>query len=167
MRNLLLVSAIAVAVMMGCAVRQPVEMQTQFDYDQHKPYTLAGNNGIKGQGFLRQQGGGIITCAGSPVYLMPATPFFREIIGHFRAGKNPQLGAQLDPAYKPMIKQSQCDAQGNFSFAQLPDGAWFVATEVKWIVSSLQQGGALMREVRLSQGETSQVLLTEKDFIGR
>jgi hypothetical protein len=157
----------SVLLLMGCAIRQPVEMQTKFDYAAHKPYTQPGSNSIKGQGFLRQKGGGVITCAGSPVYLMPGTSFFGEAINHLRTGKDPQVAAKLDPAYRFMIKQSQCDAQGNFSFAQLPTGAWFVMTEVKWTVGYAQQGGALMQPVIVANGEIVQVLLTEKDLIGR
>jgi hypothetical protein len=142
-------------------------MQTKFDYAEHKPYTQPGSNIIKGQGFLRQRGGGIVTCAGSHVYVMPATSFFSEITNHLRAGKEPQVDEKIDPVYKSMLKQSQCDAQGNFTFNSLPNGNWFVATEVKRTVGYSQQGGALMREVTVSNGETIQVLLTEKDFISR
>ena len=102
----------------GCAIRQPVEMQTKFDYSEHEPYTKPGENGIKGQGFLRQKGGGIVTCAGSEVLMMPATSFFREAIRLMRAGNKPQITEKIDPAFKPIIKRSQCDAQGNFSFAK-------------------------------------------------
>ena len=151
----------------GCAIRQPVEMQTKFDYAAHKPYTQLGSNTIKGQGFMRQQGGGVVTCAGSAVYLMPATSFFGEAIDYVRRGNDPQVAAKIDPAYKSMLKQSQCDAQGNFSFTKLPTGAWFVMTEVKWTVGYSGQGGTLMQQVSVANGEVVQVLLTEKDFIGR
>ena len=162
--------------MAGCAVRQPVSMQaqpataamqTKFDYGEHEPYTRMGSSIITGQGFLRQAGGGIVTCAGSNVLLMPATSFFREFIEHLRAGKTPQYNGTIDSRYRAMIKESQCDAQGKFSFSQLPGGAWLVLTEVKWEVRYLQQGGALMREVTLGSGDTVQVLLTERDFAGR
>ena len=164
--QLLIVAGLVVFVN-GCAIRQPVQMQTQFDYSEHKPYTQFGNNTVTGQGFLRQQGGVIVTCAGSDVYLLPATSFFREYINHIRAGKNPQQGNQIGPSYKVMIKQSQCDAQGNFAFSNIPNGSWFVMTEVKWVVGYSQQGGALLRELAVSNGETTQILLTEKDFVGR
>ena len=141
-------------------------MKTKFDYAQHKPHTQPGNNGIKGQGFMRQQGGGVVTCAGSAVYLLPKTSFFGEAIDLFRSGKTPQLTTAIDPAYKSVLKESQCDAQGNFSFAQLPDGAWFILTEVRWMVGYALQGGTLMRQVSVANGETIQVLLTEKDWVG-
>jgi hypothetical protein len=127
-----------------------------------------GRQHYQGQGFLRQQGGGVVTCAGSTVLLMPATSFFREFINHYRSGRNPELGGVgVDPGLRAMIKQSQCDAQGNFAFSSLPDGRWFVVTEVKWTVRYAQQGGALMQELSVANGETAQVLLTEKDWVGR
>ena len=158
----------AALALMACAVRQPepVQMQMRFDYDLHKPYTQLGTNTIKGQGFLRQKGGGLVTCAGNYVLLLPATPFFREALSHLRAGRNPLFADRIDPAYRTMIKQSQCDAQGNFTFSGLPNGGWLVVTEVKWTVGYSPQGGALMQEVNIANGETKQVLLTDKDFIG-
>jgi hypothetical protein len=165
-RGMLLLAA--GAVFTGCATHQSMEMKTKFDYEQHKPYTQPGNNSIKGQGFMRQQGGGVVTCAGSAVYLMPKTSFFGEAIDLYRSGRTPQpTEPVLDPAYKAVLKQSQCDAQGNFSFAQLPDGEWFILTEVRWMVGYAPQGGKLMRQVHVANGENMQVLLTEKDWVGR
>lgn len=162
-----LIALIIIVFLSGCAVREPVQVQTKFDYETHKSYTHSGKGSLKGQGFLRQQGGGVVTCAGSEVYLVPATPFFREVISLIRSGKAPQISQSLDPAQGAMlIKQSQCDAQGNFSFNNLPSGNWFVMTEVKWIIDSRQQGGTLLRETSIRDVE-SQIFLTEKDFAGR
>lgn len=152
----------------GCSIRQPVQIQTVFDRSEHEPYTEPGENSIKGQGFLRQQGGGVVTCAGSEVLMIPATSFFREVVMYVRAGNAPHIAEKIfDPAFKSIIKHAQCDAQGNFSFSKLPSGAWFVLTDVSWVVGYARQGGVLTREVTLSNNETAQVLLTEKDFVGR
>jgi len=124
----------------ACAVRQPVQMQTEFDSGEHPPYAKMGTNTIKGQGFLRQQGGGIVTCAGSTVVLVPATLFFREFINHPRSGKKPEL-VGIDPGLRgALIKRSQCDAQGNFLFSSVADGNWFVLTDVKWAVGYAKTG---------------------------
>jgi hypothetical protein len=61
-----------------------------------------------------------------------------------------------------MFRSTQCDAQGGFSFAEIPDGAWFVATQV-----NARHGGLLIREVTLSNGRTIQVLLSDKDLVNR
>jgi hypothetical protein len=38
---------------------------------------------------------------------------------------------------------------------------------VKWSVGYRQQGGSLLQEVHVANGGTKQVLLTDRDFIGR
>jgi hypothetical protein len=140
-------------------------MTTAFDYEAHKPYTQAGIYTVKGQGFMRQSGGGVVTCAGSEVVLMPATPFFREVIDIHRAWGTPQIEKKLDSSYKSIVKQSQCDAQGNFSFTHIPAGSWFVMTHVQWMAGYTPQGGTLLREVTVTSADV-QVLLTGNDFVG-
>ena len=163
--GLLTVLCIGILLILASATRQPVQIKTTFDPLEHNVYTQPGESSIKGQGFLRQQGGGVVTCAGSEVLLMPVTSYFREVVMHFRAGNTPQIAKNIDQI--AARKRGQCDAQGNFSFSQLPAGSWFVMTQVNWVVSSNEQGGRLIREVYLSKNETIQVLLTEKDFVGR
>jgi len=136
-------------------------MRTKFDYLEHEPYARAGENVITGQGFLRQQGS-VVTCAGSRVLLLPASSYFREMIRHIVAGREPEPPEITYPTLKSMIRKTQCDAEGNFSFPELPDGAWFVLTEV-----NARNGGVLIREVTLSNRRTIQVLLTDKDLAGR
>jgi hypothetical protein len=138
-------------------------MNIKFDADTHNPYMQKGKNTIKGQGFLRQQGGGVVTCAGEDVNLLPATPYFRELLIIYKSGKKPM--GDIDPSFKTIRRQTKADAQGNFTFTDLPDGNWFVSTKVRWIVAGERQGGGLIKEVRVSNGETKQVLLTENDLV--
>src|SRR5258708_4732194 len=67
----------------GCSTpREPVPpsgppfvtMRTKFDYSEHESYAKAGDNGIRGQAFIRQEGG-VTTCAGNRVLLLPATSY--------------------------------------------------------------------------------------------
>ncbi len=166
-KKLVLMAIFGAALLLaGCVTpTQPVQMQTKFDPEIHKQYLGNGNNIIKGEAFLRQRGGGVVTCAGSDVGLLPATPYFREALNIMRTGNRP-VTDKIDPAYKSMIKYTQGDAQGNFTFNNLPDGNWFVFTEVKWAVGDSRQGGTLLKEVNLTNGETKQVLLTDQDLIG-
>lgn len=154
----------------GCATRMSVresaprfvKMQTKFDYSEHEPYAQPGENGIRGQAFLNQQGGDVVTCAGSRVLLLPATSYFREMIRHLVAGSEPEPPETTYPSLKDMIRKTQCDAQGNFSFPNIPDGAWFVLTE-----ANARHGGVFIREVAVSNRRTIQVLLTDKDLVSR
>ena len=154
-----------VFLLTGCVMPPPqVDVQAKFDEEEIKRYSEPGTSGVKGQAFLRQQGGGVVTCAGSEVFLVPATPYYRQTFEHVRAGRNPQLGLATIGRYS---KKGRCDAQGNFAFANVRDGPWFVLTRVQWVVGNNAQGGALMQEVAVPNGQTIQVLLTDRDFISR
>jgi len=75
-----------------------------------------------------------------------------------------------DVAFKPMIRRRQCDAQGNFLFQKVPDGAWFILTDVKWAAGSKNFGSPLVRQINIPQQDTTQVLLTQRTslpMIGR
>jgi hypothetical protein len=155
----------------GCSAREPVresapsfvKPQTKFDYSEHEPYAKPGENGISGQAFLRQQGDSVVTCAGSRVLLLPATSYFREAFWHIIiGGSDPEPLKTPYPSLKSMIRRTQCDAQGNFSFAEIPDGTWFILTEV-----NERNGGVLITEVTLSSRSTIEVLLTDKHLVGR
>ncbi len=155
----------------GCSARQEpakqsaprfVKMHTKLDYSEHEPYAQSGENGISGRAFLREQGESVVTCAGSRVLLLPGTSYFREMIGHMVAGSEPEPPETAYPSLKSMIRRTQCDAQGNFSFLEVPDGAWFVLTQV-----NARHGGVLITEMTLSNHETIQISLTNKHLVGR
>jgi hypothetical protein len=155
----------------GCSTRQPVrklgppfvKMQTEFDYSEHEPYAKPGENGISGQAFVTQQGNAVVTCAGSRVLLVPATAYFREMFWHMIvAGSEPDPPERPYPSLKNMIRRAECDAQGNFSFSEIPDGTWFILTQV-----NAKNGGLLITETTLANSETIQVLLTDKHIVRR
>ncbi len=155
----------------GCSARKParesappfVKMQTKFDYSEHEPYAKPGDNGISGQAFLRQQEDSVVTCAGSRVLLVPATSYFREMFWHMIiTGSEPEPPETPYPSLKSMIRRTQCDAQGNFSFSEIPDGTWFILTQV-----NARDGGVLITEVTLSNARIIQVLLTDRHIVGR
>jgi hypothetical protein len=147
----------------AAATPATVPMQTAFLISEHETFRSSGSASITGQAFLRQQGGGVVTCAGSKVVLFPATPYFREFVGHLRAGRIPEVSPTSGAG--GIAKRGQCDAQGNFAFTSLPAASWLVVTEVTWIAGrySSQQGGPLIREVAISPGQPHQVLLTDGD----
>jgi hypothetical protein len=117
----------------GCSARQPmrqfgppfVRLQTKFDYTEHEPYAKPGENGISGQAFLTRQGDGVVTCAGSRVLLLPATSYFREMFWHMIIARSePEPPENPYPSLKNMIRRTECDAQGNFSFSG--NSRWYV-----------------------------------------
>jgi hypothetical protein len=144
----------------------PMDLQSQFSPHDVQAFLASGTGSIKGQGFLRQRGGGVVTCAGAPVQLIPATPYFREFLHQLQIGRRPGPDQSLD-SYRTYFKRSNCDAQGNFDFENLPAGPWFVMTDVRWTVGNMPQGGVLLREVSVQDHQATQVLLSDSDFFGR
>jgi hypothetical protein len=139
-------------------------MQTEFDYSEHEPYAQPGGNGISGRAYLTPQGNdGQVTCAGSRVLLLPATSYFREMFWHMIvAGSEPEPPKRAYPSLKNMIRRTECNTQGNFSFSEVPDGNWFVLTQV-----NAKRGGVLITETTLANGATIQLLLTDEHLVRR
>jgi hypothetical protein len=162
--------ALAVALCVGLtacapgAVRSPILVPIAYDASAHTSYQGSGSGSIKGQAFLRQKGGGVVTCAGSPVIVVPATPYFRSVLDTARSGRTI---SNVDPAAKSLAKKGMCDAQGNFMVSGLQPGKWLVTTGVEWSVGYEQQGGGLLKEVDVSSDKETSVLLTDADFYAR
>ncbi|MCW5668119.1 MAG: hypothetical protein KIT86_00570 [Hydrogenophaga sp.] len=159
---------IAAVILSGCAAPQlaTVNIESPFDATQAKLQTQDGLNSIKGSGFLRQRGGGVVTCAGSEVVLIPATYYARERIAHLygtgginRHRLNPTFVPD-PPEYRTFTKKTRCDAQGNFMFERVADGDFFVTTGVHWQVGGTNQGGPIMSRARVAGGETINIVIS-------
>jgi hypothetical protein len=170
MRALGLILGVSLACA-GCSARQPVEkpapafvkIQTPFDYSEHQGYAKPGTNGINGKAVLTQKGGGVVTCAGNRVLLMPATSYFREMFWHMIVtGSEPTPPRKTHPDLKNMIRRTQCDGQGSFTFSEIPDGTWFLLTQV-----NAAHGSMWIGEMTLENGEILEALLTDKHIVSR
>lgn len=161
-------AALAAMTLAGCATQQrpTVNIESAFDAVQAKSQMQDGSNTIKGSGFLRQRGGGVVTCAGSEVVLVPATYYARERFAHLygtgginRNRLNPVFVPD-PPEYRTFTKKTRCDAQGNFTFERVSDGDFFVTTGVHWQVGGANQGGPIMSRARVGSGETLNIVIS-------
>lgn len=162
---------LAGALASGCAstpLNQPqhtIQAAWQDELATHIAQT--GPNSVKGSGFMRQRGGGVVTCAGSQVSLIPATPYaierLRVLYGSSESGTNQVRAIKFipdPPGYYSHMRQTKCDAQGNFNFEGVPDGDYFITLTVSWTVGYSAQGGNLMQRVRLSGGKAASVVMS-------
>jgi hypothetical protein len=149
-------------LLFGC-VREERPVTTQFTSAEHEPYLKEGTAVVTGQAFLRQQGGAVVRCSGEPVLIFPATPFFNEVFSIWRAGQRPKLDFSLDPRMQKIARKGTCDADGKFKFEKLPNGKWYVMTQVRWMAGSNPQGGELVGEVTTQQKSTSDVILSDSN----
>lgn len=66
---------ICVSLALSACMTTTVETAVPFDPNQGRCILSRGSSTIQGQAFLRQAGGGVVTCAGEEVSLLPATPY--------------------------------------------------------------------------------------------
>ncbi|MCF7971812.1 MAG: hypothetical protein K9L22_11700 [Methylococcaceae bacterium] len=146
-------------------------------------YLKKGLNKVTGQAFLRQKGGDIVTCAGEIVTLHPNTDYFNYVYSiseHYIKHKQFENEASL-------VKQTKCDAQGDFEFYNVPEGEWVIKTTVQWEIfwvndvysppinvgdfhlpsshntysMNSQQGGVLALDVVVKDDEPNKFIITE------
>ena len=161
--------AFFLTAMYGCATTPPipvVKINAEFDSLEAAKVLTHGNNTIKGSALWRQSGGGVVTCAGGQVGLVPATAYAIERIEHLYGNSTAgalvkQLEFEPDPVdFKVFVRSVQCDAQGYFSFTRVPDGDYFAITSVSWAVANRMQGGPLMERVSVAGGDTKEIVLS-------
>lgn len=147
----------------------PILLQTEFNATEARRLMADGVNMVKGSAFMRQRGGGVVTCAGAQVYLIPATEYAkrRMMILYGTAAESGSNSRRADvkfdpdpPEYQTLAKTTRCDAQGAFTFDRVADGEFFVVTQVSWQVAGRLQGGNLMHRVRVTGGQVANLVLS-------
>lgn len=166
----LAIAASLVGVLAGCATPRPLPpvVLPVFDLQVALDQLKDGPNRIKGSAVLRRNDGAAITCAGSDVWLVPATKYARARIMALYGGVTrgyrdarmpaPNMSDDQLSLYRSAWRTTTCDAQGFFSFANVKDGEFYVVTSITWMNGA--QGGNLMHQISLSGGETKEVVLT-------
>ena len=146
----------------------PYLIATDFDEKQAQDLLRPGENSIRGSALIRQGGGGVVTCAGGRVSLIPATQYANErMAGQFPAmhderGFSRKIYLQFDPdepAYGQLMRHTSCDAQGFFDFQNVADGTFYLKTAISWRVADQEQGGLLVHRVTLKHREKATIVL--------
>lgn len=161
----------------GCVLMQPKQVQhhisAPFDEEKAESLISEGDAEVMGTAFLRQKGGGVVTCAGSDVRLHPVTEYATERLDKIY-GRAPSVGEvsfadintlmttqhEFSPdedKYHELSKIEKCDAQGEFSFSNIKEGEFYVITKVYWEVSA-PQGGFLATRVKSSPSPQKTVM---------
>lgn len=162
-------NAAVAPVLPGPPARVIAPIIAAFDYQKSLDMIGPGTATLRGSALLRQSGGGVVTCAGNKVLLIPATPYAEErinfIYGPTQTGLvDPDLPPPLfepnPPEYWKAMRYSLCDAQGYFEFDGVKAGKYFVTTNVSWTVGYLKQGGNLLGPVVIAEGEKRTVILS-------
>lgn len=156
------------AVLTGCVTTpQVVQIAAPYDAAETAALMRPGTNTITGSALIRQQGGGVVTCAGSPVMLIPATAYSKERMAAIYGGGGLARGpgrafTPNPPDFATHTRNTQCNAQGFFRFEDVADGEFFLVTRVSWTAGryNLEQGGFMLGRVITKGGRTSEVTIT-------
>ena len=141
-----------------------VQMVSTFDPSEVEYIREQGTNTIEGNAFIRQRGGGTVTCAGEDVWLVPAGEYARErmritfgtdVRSAYMAFAANVFGGQVPSntgsgGYWEYQRNAKCDSEGRFQFEDVAVGSYFLVTQVVWTVgnSFVPEGGLLMAPVR-------------------
>ena len=146
----------------------PLTMLNAFDPGEATYIHLDGANSVRGQAFLRQSGGGVVTCAGAKVHLFPRTTYGDERVEKLYGTRASIEATQRiigvviedpDPRWVGHMRQTICDAEGRFMFTGVADGAYYVETEVRWSVGYRPQGGPVIAPVTVDGGEAVDLIV--------
>ena len=151
-----------------------VPMRTTFDPSEVAFFNETGTNSVKGSAFIRQQGGGVVSCAGNEVYLIPQGTYSTERMGIIygktsSAGFNSARGGRQMPvppvdAYRSHQRETTCDIDGKFEFRNIAAGSFFIITRVTWTISHSTQGGSLMAPITFADNnEVKSVVLSPRN----
>lgn len=128
----------------ACAYKEPIRINSTFDENQAKSMLENGKMTLMGEAFLRRTDGGIVTCAGQEVELIPETQYAAERIFHVYGSQQKAykpysyfIGNQTtfipdEASYHNFQKLSVCDAQGHFKFTNINKGKYIIIASVLW-----------------------------------
>lgn len=169
----LTILAFATMLITGCAAPiQKIDTSAQFDKEQAQSLLSDGTNNLKGSALIRQRGGGVVSCAGYEVTLIPVTEYaserMRAIYGSTERGfRSAGMGSKRiafndePPEFKDLVRKTNCDAQGYFKFDKISNGDFYISTSIVWKVNDyFLEGGVLMRHVSFSGGESKDIVLS-------
>lgn len=159
MKGIFIATAWAGLILSGCAVLNGEPVDFPVKPEEMTPYLAGGNGVVKGEAFLKQRGGGLVTCAGNTVYLVPATSYYRQRLDAVKAGG--RVLPVTDQTADKVRLLSKCNSRGEFSFTDLAPGKWLVISEVEWEAGSAFQGGVVSSPVDVSNEKPAYVIVTD------
>lgn len=132
--------SILVALSTACSVT-PHTFVNKYEPVELPDLTNNPTNSVEGSAFLMTVGGDAKTCAGALVQLIPVLPkseYEREydsVRSHILSKSN------VDPEFqkykrdiRKLVKTTNCDVDGKFSFENVPTASYNVLTSVTWQV---------------------------------
>jgi hypothetical protein len=154
-------SSAAWLVALAAAV-STIQLDSTFSVDEVSWVREPGDATVSGKAFLKLRDGTQRSCAGFAMELLPVATYSSERIirtyGNNRAGQvlledNPPKFTPDAPGYHEYLLKSSCNAQGEFTFQNVPPGDYFVMAFIIWDVAGAnppaKTGGAVMKRIHV------------------
>lgn len=168
---------IGITLLLGaCAApKDDGTLKTSFDVKEVAWSTGKGNNTITGEAIIPLANGEKRTCQSYTPQIVPDSPYARERLERLygntqeakRAADHPTtcLSGPHYPGYRETHRTTKCQANGSFTFTNVPDGVWYVVVPVIWQAKHGEpyQGGTFMQRVEVKGGATARVILGGKE----
>lgn len=149
-------------LLVGCISTQPrqINMFTPLPFDEMEYSALpkVGTGVLKGQVFAKTVGGSVVRGAGNNVVLFPATRYGNQRYD-FQVLRGMPADSAEDPRYIQFVRSTMTDADGRFTFNNVPPGKYYVISSVTWEASGYVQGGAVHSPVNITNDVITEVFL--------
>ena len=151
---LLLLSLLCVS----CVTTSPVVVQrVPYVESEYAKYKLPGTATITGQAFMKNMGGDVKYAAGNEVALNPVTSISTQWYKAFYLGG--QTLSETDSRYIAAIRFTTADGEGRFRFDNIPEGEYYITTNVTWYVGNSKEGGWISKRVTIEDGQAYDIIL--------
>ena len=156
-----LLAVVLISALASCA--PSTTLKSTFNASDAAFVQSKGTATINGQAFLRRNDGIVVYGAGSEVFLIPKTAYSDERMAFiYKGSKVSYFGGTFkndDPMYQQYMLKTVADGEGRFTFGNVAAGSYYITTHVIWFVQ-YQQGGALMDQVTVGDGQSVQVIMS-------
>ncbi len=163
MRHLVLLALMTFLAACATGGSSP-ETRMPFPEKEYQALPKTGTGVVKGRAFVETEGGVIKTAAGNEVILNPVTSYSMEWYEKAYLPGRPMVPA--DPRLSKYIMTQIVDADGRFTFKNVPSGEYFVTTKIEWTAktggqgSSQRRGGTISRRVIVKDGYETEVIIS-------
>lgn len=153
----------AVLILTGCAVQR-----IPFNEAEHSARPAAGDKVVSGTIFLVDQMEEKQVGSGSEITLEPVTSYSNQWYEVSYQG-NRSL-AKADPRYSRYVLKTKADKEGNFTFAQVAPGEYYLSGVVKWKAATcsgnvVSKKIPICQKVSLAPGDTRVEVSLTKPFV--
>ena len=134
---------------------EQTEVKTPLNLEEYKAFATPGPAFVTGHAFFLRPNNTFLICCYASVLAFPDTPYIREIVSIFRAGRSPGISPFLQRNAPRVDLHTLCDHHGNFHFENLQAYRYFFAACVHWMEDGQHQSGTLLSSTTLKSGDNS------------